>query len=1043
MDSKFSTELEKIEKLLNKVDVDLNTDFTKVDFSTFFKNVDKTFEIYNICLEELCGQLYLLELPMHSKVVRKLYHHYKHQLYNIMKFQLNLQREINEKTDQDKNNKIKIETLSAKLTKTSEKKRRLKQQIDEMRAQIDGLNTALSAANNREILFASREVEPQEEAASGRNIADASKMGFRFGGKTQRGNAEERQQSRVSMAAEEQEETDPYDMGEVNKLLNENIDTEQPEQNREYVLKLLRDIEGYRKEINDLKGIKEKSYEPVQTRLLESKVTEPSFISPVEPPRKPLFLEVGLNTVGEFTTLEEFKAIVGDLDKVTIELDDAKAVMDQERHTFSKKEADFKKRIAELTEEAAQDKENFIYLDNLSKERSKRIAELEDNLAKTLQQSNEAKEENQLLTDIIKKCENRLAELENVNQTLKNELIQLESAAPNYDDQIERIKSLSQENLEMSKKIDRLEEASQKVNLNVDENMERLLEVKNKKIEKLETEVQKLMKHNKSCLKKASDLDERVKGLTRNVAELTKQNGELQKNNNGLKGLVHNLGKRLETMNPRLTNKRKTIAAEMGLVYVASPGGKDAGRSSETENSGSGTVKNRMGGVVLQGEVGQFSLEQKRSKDSIVRSDVSGPNAVASENTRELGSESHGQQSAEETTLVKVDSRAQFFDTLGDRNDSEMQEYLDQYLNQEALDRMDSIRAPKFDQQCQTDYASVIDYIIEKEEDIRYNEVDLERIKEAADILADMIGFMGIQDYAAVVNQQAEIAVEEQSPEKENKRGTRRNERSQSRKEEPVKGRIVKNGKPSKLIIKKNPNVRKPEIVGEEKPDLEFPQIEMRDVSAKLRPQKKNTLVRVKVERHDGKDADSEDDYIVQKSKLIRNHNKKNETYEVVEYIRVPKQLNIAKKDLPPAPDDGLNDTDHDDMKRITGMPNLSFQQNTIEKEKLFFRVYLNIKHRYQGRPERFIEIYKLTFNKVPVFESRLDESYDPKRFLFNFSEFKQYFAAIINSHQICGPDCVHFSRFYKKTGIVTEHCGEGTTVGNAYVQELPKLLEA
>lgn len=49
MEHKFSKEVEKIEMLLNKVDVDLNTDFSKVDFSTFFRNVDKSFEAYNIC----------------------------------------------------------------------------------------------------------------------------------------------------------------------------------------------------------------------------------------------------------------------------------------------------------------------------------------------------------------------------------------------------------------------------------------------------------------------------------------------------------------------------------------------------------------------------------------------------------------------------------------------------------------------------------------------------------------------------------------------------------------------------------------------------------------------------------------------------------------------------------------------------------------------------------------------------------------------------------------------------------------------------------
>lgn len=109
MENKFEDELIKIEKLLNKIDSDLTSDHTKTDFNTFFKNLDKTFEIYNICLEELCGQLYLLELSSHSKVFRKLYHHYKHQLYNIMKQQLSLQKDINNKAEEEKNLRSKLE----------------------------------------------------------------------------------------------------------------------------------------------------------------------------------------------------------------------------------------------------------------------------------------------------------------------------------------------------------------------------------------------------------------------------------------------------------------------------------------------------------------------------------------------------------------------------------------------------------------------------------------------------------------------------------------------------------------------------------------------------------------------------------------------------------------------------------------------------------------------------------------------------------------------------------------------------------------------
>lgn len=407
----------------------------------------------------------------------------------------------------------------------------------------------------------------------------------------------------------------------------------------------------------------------------------------------------------------------------------------------------------------------------------------------------------------------------------------------------------------------------------------------------------------------------------------------------------------------------------------------------------------------------------------------------------QAGTSAHNVEQGQNGTRQQEGSREETEGTGRVRGSEDMEDYIQSFLAQNITADEDLLGTPRYECSCQTDYFSVIDHIIDREEEIRYNEVDLERIKEAADILADMIGFMGIQDYVNVVGGQQEAEAEEAAAEQENRR-PKKKEREASREREPSKPKKARPAKPSKILIKRTANPRVIETATEEKPDLNFPQIEQREPSTRPKVQKKNNLVRVRVERNEPEEMDTEDDYLVQKSKLIRNQNKRNETYEVVEFIRVPKQLNIARKDLPPAQDDGLNEADHSDMRRITGMPNLSFAQGTIEREKLFFRVYLNIKHRYQSRPERFLAIFKLTFNKVPPFESRLTEDYNPKAFLFNFAEFKEYFGAMINSHQVCGPDCPHFGRFYRKTGIVEERTAGAELSPNSYVQELPRLLE-
>ena len=70
--------------------------------------------------------------------------------------------------------------------------------------------------------------------------------------------------------------------------------------------------------------------------------------------------------------------------------------------------------------------------------------------------------------------------------------------------------------------------------------------------------------------------------------------------------------------------------------------------------------------------------------------------------------------------------------------------------------------------------------------------------------------------------------------------------------------------------------------------------------------------------------------------------------------------------------------------------------------------MYLNIKNRYKFDPEKLIRTFKLYFNKIPGFERRLDESYNPEVFLFNFEEFKEEFKEILNVHSSCGPLCLH-----------------------------------
>jgi hypothetical protein len=151
MDTKFENELHKIDRLLEKVEDELPIDDSSMDYKTFFNNADKIFEIYNICAEEMCGQLVLLDLSEHSKMFKKLYHHFKQQLYNIMKFQLVIQKELNDQYEAEKRSRQEMEKLELKLRESHEKIRSLELNLNEQSRKNKSLVNNLNFYKNHYI----------------------------------------------------------------------------------------------------------------------------------------------------------------------------------------------------------------------------------------------------------------------------------------------------------------------------------------------------------------------------------------------------------------------------------------------------------------------------------------------------------------------------------------------------------------------------------------------------------------------------------------------------------------------------------------------------------------------------------------------------------------------------------------------------------------------------------------------------------------------------------------------------------------------------
>ena len=47
------------------------------------------------------------------------------------------------------------------------------------------------------------------------------------------------------------------------------------------------------------------------------------------------------------------------------------------------------------------------------------------------------------------------------------------------------------------------------------------------------------------------------------------------------------------------------------------------------------------------------------------------------------------------------------------------------------------------------------------------------------------------------------------------------------------------------------------------------------------------------------------------------------------------------------------------------------YNLQVLQREKTYFRMFLNIKKRFKHNPEKFIKLFKLYLNKVPSFQAR------------------------------------------------------------------------
>ena len=1138
MDKKYETELSKIEKLLNKIDNELATESNKTDFSVFFKNIDKTFEIYNICLEEMCGQLYVMEYSGHSKMFRKLYHHYKHQLYNIMKYQLALQKELNDKTDEERTAAAKMESLSSKLKASNDKNKKLQNQIDDQRQKIE----KLLVANNQYKLA----------------VGSGSKLDF-----------EPEPEPTMEVRAEPDQHAERESI--LNALEDERLEDEvkrviadhnfhgiEPAL-KDSLLKILGDIDTQRKKAQEIDEL---------------------GINALKKPVSNAFSQ----TDGAFVAEEEYNLLVDKIDELKKLLEtEQNEKLDQEK-LFIEEKVGFEAKLEAVNQELEGAKANVTFVDSINSKIKKDLEAFEIKEEGYFSQFQMLQGENEKLKSELQRISQSMNDLRELNQNYKEEFDKRQDMDTDpveaLEEKEQEAQRLSEANLALIQKLNSLEEKEMNREIVLEENVKQLLDRKNIKIEELSRELTKVIKEKKDLKKENVENKAKIESLEHNVnllfADLKaeKQNhqpvakarsieaadpepaiGERSPSKAGMAAAMEKAKakakKHAESGTLKASQDKKAKSVKQGdkkeKKEVMKPGAAsrprlDPSQASETQEKSprretttserrefpSSSISNlppldpktqnsKVKGLSSQrlaaedlkeSRVGVSGKENELGREKNERSEKSEKFAERSDKARERKEKTKTQESQNESDQSRVSGKVERIDKkdgssqsvrtpevpAGDSDsDEEIEVDLEEiaedsssrrgsnrnsessptpsgsdasdqrspferrkeasnsfnemnvstYLKNRAntqgsptnnpadqtVEDSGSFKALTFHRGTQSDYASPITFIIENAHIIEAEETDLERIKEAADILADLIGFERIEDYVGE-EEHDEVPAPSGLP---TSAADAPRPRSRARQVAPNSNRFDK-------LVKK-PTLR-PKIGGAS-PDHERSQVASaaNDVpraqsktakAAKFKLTEKNVTKENVLGNSVMKMTD--EDYTITKTRIVKTS--KNEYIEVHETMSIPKQLIVKQQIIEPP-------VRSQARRNYRGVEISPFEREKIEKEKLYFRVYVNLKNRYKNDPEKFVKIFKLNFNVIPNFNSRLGPNYSPDAFLFNFEEFKEHFVQILYIHQACGADCIHLRRFYEKTGIYRIGQKERYSLRNYYIDRLPELLKA
>lgn len=890
-------------------------------------------------MEELCGQLYLMDLAFHSRVVRKLFHNYKHQLHNIMKYQLTLQKELNVKYQQEKQWKA--------------------QQAAQAKA--DEIRKAKEEAKQKEI---------DEKAKNAIDFNDADPL------------------DQMEKIRQEQEDAmRRLEMNEHDEFLQD-LDTYISRTSEEN--KKIGDVE-LRIQILMLM----KQYELAKAKLAEyeegglpggKKRSHGSRIDLGEIDDK--FCQTEGNFV-DAQSLNEFSIKYKELEE------HHEAIKNRNMEVLSEN-MELQKNLKIIEEEAGAHQEALEHVNSSLNAEKRKIRQLEDekeDVDKDMKEKEEAVENaNSQIHELEARVDKKRKKVKELKDSIENHKLDNEGAGKDMDEIKEKYdEEINALGVQLAETEEKVAEGNKKIEelLKGGDYADDQLRIH---IEELEDAVEVLKKGKEKWKLKYQELKDKT---DKTLAENTELRDNLEQVQEKCKVLQDQLDKLKQ-----LVKDATEAASDDGSEELEED---DLHDNATTPHDKTKTEFNKTHRTQTREKTATNIESRKKSSVTGERPVTGDDDDVTDEISATIYGDGEGSKS-QTRKRRKVRKKPKL----------KMSAELTTFLGELEPKSVNKITFARF---VQCDDLDPLQYLLDRANDLINMNVKYENVKAAMDVLATLLGYNGIDEL--VVSKSGQSGANVYATQSDDDRLAEEPRQKSQKKKPPAKKNTLA-PPPQEMEVRQRKQMKP-------KPKPRQRQVQPGDTE-EVSEDYGQTGFSTKY-RAPGMNKRFAHQSVSPKRQHVQYYQEDLSDLAVSKKIHFNPKINREKMEEA----EFLKNLSSDDEL------NRSMSKERMDKEISLFRMYLNLKKRYNKDPKRFLRIFKIYFGRDPPMNDKVDWSNESPEFMLTYDDFREYYTQLIKLHERCGDECIHLKRFYNKMGVHKKYHGKKYLVLNKHnINKLP-----